>query len=140
MLLFQGAIAVVGRASQYPTRVELEILKVVWHNGSATVRQVREALAQARPLAHTSVMTMMSIMYKKGYLRRTKVGPGYVYRPRIAKQSTGKRMLKDLVDRFYEGSASEAVLNLLESGDLDTAELKAIRDVVNRMPEGGEHA
>jgi predicted transcriptional regulator len=122
-------------ASKHPTELELEILKVVWRLGPASVRQVRDALAGFRDLAYTSVMTIMTIMTRKGYLRRTKTEGGYVYRPRITEQSTTRRMLRDLVDRAFDGSAAALMLNLLESGKVDPDELKRLRDVIDRMAE-----
>ena len=65
------------RASRYPTELELRLLKILWQDGPATVRQIRAALAPKRKLAPTTVMTMMSIMVNKGYLTRKKEGPSY---------------------------------------------------------------
>ena len=119
-------------ASRHPTELELEILKVLWREGSLTVRQVRDALAPSRDLAHTSVLTMLSIMVNKGYLARAKRGGRHVYRPRIAEKSVGRRMLGDLVDRVFDGSAAAAMVNLLEAGDLDRDEIRRIREVIDR--------
>ncbi len=122
-------------ASKHPTELELEILKILWRLGPSSVRQVRDALADFRDLAYTSVMTIMTIMTKKGYVRRTRTDGGYVYRPRIREQSTTRRMLRDLVDRAFDGSAAALMLNLLESGKVDPGELKRLREVIDRMAE-----
>ena len=124
--------------SQHPTDLELEILKIVWRRGPSTVRQVRDALAEGAPgsaprkLAYTSVMTVMTIMTTKGYLRRTKADGSYVYHPTAARQSTVGRMLRDLVDRAFAGSTGAAVLNLLESSEITPDELRQLRDLIDR--------
>lgn len=119
-------------ASTHPTELELEILKVLWDTGPAPVRAVRDALAERRALAYTSVMTVMNIMADKGYLRRTKSGNSYIYRPVLNREKTMNRMLGDLVDRLFEGSAASAAVQLLETSDLDDAELKALRALIRR--------
>jgi BlaI family transcriptional regulator, penicillinase repressor len=122
-------------ASKYPTELELEILKVLWRDGACSVRQVRDALVPFRDLAYTSVMTVMNIMAEKGYVRRSKQAGGYVYRPRIKQESTVRGMLRDLVDRAFDGSAAALLVNLLETGDLDAEELRRLRELVNQKTE-----
>lgn len=123
-------------ASKHPTELELEILKVLWRSGPLTVRQVRDALA--RDLAYTSVMTVMTIMLDKGYLIRRKGGASYVYRPLVTEQATRGQMLKDLVRRAFDGSAAAVMVNLLESADLDEAELSELRALLKRKAREGK--
>jgi predicted transcriptional regulator len=123
-------------ASRYPTELELEILKVLWRDGPGTVRQVRSALAEGgRALAYTSVMTMLSIMVRKKYLRRDKDGRSYVYAPRIAEAETKHGLLGDIVERAFDGSARAVMLSLLELGDVDQVELDELRDLIDRSIE-----
>ena len=122
-------------ASRFPTELELEILKVLWNGGPSTVREVREALSDTRDLAYTSVMTMMSIMTDKGYLRRTKKGGGYVYRPKVDRTRTMGDMLGDTVDRVFDGSAKAAVLHLIESGEIDETELEELHRLIEKRVE-----
>jgi BlaI family penicillinase repressor len=122
-------------ASRYPTELELAILKVLWREGPLPVRPVRDALAPERDLAYTSVMTVMSIMVDKGYLKRSKRGGSYVYRPVITQASTARRMLDDVVNRVYDGSVGLAALHLLESKDLSEEELKALRKLLDEKEE-----
>jgi len=114
-------------ASRYPTELELEILKILWRDGPAAVRPVRDALAETRDLAYTSVMTVMNIMTDKGYLKRRRKGGSYVYRPCVSRQWTAGQMLGDLIDRLFDGSASAAMVHLIESGDIDAEEVEALR-------------
>lgn len=118
------------KSSRHPTELELEILKVLWEHGPMRVREVRDALAEVRGLAYTSVMTVMNIMTKKGFLTRAKSGNSYVYRAAVKRDATTRKMLGDLVERLYEGSTSAAVLQLLEASDLDAAERERIRSLI----------
>ena len=114
-------------ASPPPTELELEILKILWRQGPSTVRQVREALAPVRKLAHTSVITTMTIMVDKGYLARDADGGTHTYRARVAARSVRRRMLSDLVRRAFDGSAGALMLHLLDSADLKEDEIKELR-------------
>ena len=118
--------------SQYPTELELEILKILWRDGVSPVRHVRDELAVQRDLAYTSVMTTMNIMTDKGYLRRTRKKGGYVYKPCITRESTASRMMGDVVNRVFAGSAVAAMLHLVETGDIDETELAALRALLDK--------
>ncbi len=122
-------------ASKYPTELELEILKIIWRIGPASGRQVRETLAESRELAYTSVMTILNIMTRKGYLKRVRAHGGYIYQARVTELSTSRRMLRDMVDRVFDGSAAALMLNLLETADIDPEELERLREMVNRKAE-----
>ena len=119
-------------ASKHPTELELEILKVLWRIGSATVRQVRDELAAVRDLAYTTVMTVMTIMDGKGYVTRVKDGRSFVYRALYHEKKASKNMLQDVVDRVFGGSTTAVMQHLLETSDLDDDELKQIRSLINR--------
>jgi BlaI family transcriptional regulator, penicillinase repressor len=124
------------RPSGHPTELELEILKIFWRTGQATVGQVRDALVGFRELAYTSVMTIMTIMTRKGYLARQREGGSYVYEARITEKSITQTMLKDIVDRVFEGSTAAVMVNLLETKDLDPDELKQLRNLINQKIKG----
>jgi BlaI family transcriptional regulator, penicillinase repressor len=115
------------RASAHPTEAELEILKIVWATGPCTVRRVHDELNRKKPRAYTSIMTIMTIMARKGQLRRKKTPDGYLYSAKISEQETGRGMLRDLIDRVFGGSHSAAMLQLLDTDDIDEIELRKIR-------------
>ena len=121
-----------GRSSRHPTELELEILKILWRDGASSVRHVREELAVFRNLAHTSVMTMMTIMVEKGYLKRSKKGKRYIYKPRISEEDTTQGMLGDIVERLFQGSTMTAMVHLLEMSDVDEEELAELRKLMRR--------
>jgi BlaI family penicillinase repressor len=120
--------------SEYPTELELEILKVLWQESPLPVRDVRARLEREahRPLTHSSVITMLNIMHRKGYLRRKKDGKAFLFSPKAARGDVLGGMTQDLLKRAFDGSASDLVLNLLEVSDLDGHELAEIRKLISR--------
>jgi BlaI family transcriptional regulator, penicillinase repressor len=125
-------------SSKYPTELELEILKVMWEFGPATVREVHERIQAFRPLAYTSVMTVMKIMTEKRYLRREKEGVGHRYHAQLDQESTTSSMLGDLVERLFDGSAAAASVRLLETVELSEEELNALRALLQRKMKESE--
>lgn len=123
-------------ASKYPTELELEILKILWKDGAEGVREVRDGLTDFRDLAYTSVMTIMNVMTKKGYLSREKDGGRYVYAPCLQQGSISQDMMSDLVRRLFDGSAAAAMLNLMETSDIDEIELCALRNLIDDKMKG----
>lgn len=121
--------------ASHPTELELEILKVLWQQQPLSGQEVRDALAPGRNLTYSSVMSMLGIMEEKGYVRRRKAGGRFVYSPRITQAATGRRMLRDLVERVYGGSALDVMVNLLETSQVDPEELKELRALIQRKSE-----
>lgn len=121
-------------ASDHPTDLELEILKILWETSPLSVREVREQLDEQanRALTHSSVITMLNIMHRKGFLKRKKEGKSFLFSPKVPKQSITGGMVGDLLSRVFDGSAEAMVLNLLETTDLDGEELAEIRKLINR--------
>jgi len=119
-------------SSRYPTELELAILKVLWSQGPSSVKQIQEALAQTRELAYTTITTMLTIMANKRYVRRTRSGTGAVDAAAIEQEAASSNMLQDLVDRVYDGSVPAVMQQLIETSDLDSQELEAIRQLIRR--------
>ena len=121
--------------SEYPTELELQILKVLWERSPLTVREVRDALdAGGRPLAHTTVITMLSTMVDKGQLEKLDPLQGKAFRfvPRIDRDDVSKGMLGDVVARVFDGSAEAVMLSLFDVAELDAAELGKLRRLLNK--------
>ena len=116
------------------TEAELEIMHVVWGLGDATVRQVHDVLSARRPVAYTTVMTMLGLLAKKGHLKREEAGKAYVYRPAHPKGRVVSKMLDDFVSRVFHGSARPLVLALLMDKKISKREL----DEIARLAEGEE--
>jgi BlaI family transcriptional regulator, penicillinase repressor len=120
--------------SNHPTELELEILKVLWDTSPLPVREVRARLkGQAdRTLSHSSVITMLNIMVRKGYLRRKKEGKAFFFAPRVEKEGVAGGIMGDLLSRVFNGSPSAMMLNLIETADLDAVEVAELRRLINR--------
>ena len=121
-------------ASKYPTELELEILKIVWDESPLAVRDVRERLEQraGRPLTHSSVITMLNIMHRKGFLTRRKEGKSFLFAPKIAQEKVTGHIVGDLLARLFGGRPSAMMLNLLETAELEPAELDDIKKLIAR--------
>jgi predicted transcriptional regulator len=100
------------------TTQELEIMKIVWEHGRATVRDVYEALLERRKVAYTTVMTMMKILEHKKYLKRSQVDRAYVYRPAQPQHKVIGAMVREFVNRVFNGSAEPLLVHLVEEHDL----------------------
>lgn len=113
------------------TAHELELMKIVWRHGEpVTVRDVYEELRGQRPVAYTTVMTSMKTLEQKGYLTADQQDRAYVYRPSRPKQQVIGEMVRDFVNRVFNGSGRPLVLHLLEDDQLTEADL---RDIARMM-------
>ena len=110
-------------------------MKVVWRLESATVRDVYEALLRKRSIAYTTVMTMMKILEEKGYLRKTRVERAFVYRPARPRQQVIGAMVRDFVDRVFDGAAEALLLHLARDRSLSREDRRHIRRLIEEMDE-----
>ena len=101
-------------------------MKVVWERESATVRDVYETLLERRKVAYTTVMTMMKILEQKKYLKRTQADRAYVYRPAQPKRQVVGAMVRDFINRVFNGAAEPLLVHLVEEHDLSPEELEEI--------------
>jgi BlaI family transcriptional regulator, penicillinase repressor len=120
---------------QRPTDAELEILKVLWERGPSTVREVHEALAASRETGYTTVLKLMQIMARKGLVERDEDQRAHVYRASEERDRTQRRLVDDLVDRAFDGSAADLVLNALGSRRASAAEVAEIRKLLDAYEE-----
>ncbi|MHB1037802.1 MAG: BlaI/MecI/CopY family transcriptional regulator [Pirellulales bacterium] len=120
--------------SSHPTELELEILKVLWDTSPLPVREVRAHLeAEAgRALSHSTVITMLNIMVRKGYLRRKKEGKAFFFTPRVERDRVAGGIMGDLLSRVFDGSPSAMVLNLIETAELDADEMAELHRLISR--------
>jgi predicted transcriptional regulator len=103
------------------TKLELELMQVLWRLGSGSVSAVQAELD--RPLAYTTVQTMLNILERKGKLRRELEGRAYVYSPKVTEAKALGQGVRDLIDRMFGGSSEELVMSLLKNGDIDAKRL-----------------
>jgi len=113
-----------------PTDQELEILKVVWQRGEATVREVFRDLSAQRKIAYTTVLTMMGILEQKGHLKKTAGERAYIYRPTKPQQQVVGSMVNEFVHRVFNGSARPLLVHLVEDPDIRPDELAEIEKLL----------
>ena len=111
------------------TGQELEIMKVVWRLESATVRQVYEALLEKRHIAYTTVMTMMKILETKGFLKKRQEERAFIYTPAQPQKQVLGSMVREFVNRVFNGSAEPLLVHLVEEHNLSREDLEEIANL-----------
>lgn len=110
-------------------------MKIVWQSGASTVRDVYESLLERRKIAYTTVMTMMNILEQKGYLKKTQKDRAYVYQATRPQKQVIRGMVREFVDRVFNGSAEPLLLHLVEDRRLSEEDLQEIRRIMQRPGE-----
>ncbi len=113
-----------------PTNQELEILKVVWQRGPSTVREVFQDLLKQRKIAYTTVLTMMGILEQKGHLKKKAGEKAYVYTAAKPQAQVMDGMVKEFVNRVFNGSAKPLLVHLVEDQGISSEELGEIEALV----------
>jgi BlaI family penicillinase repressor len=113
------------------TKLELQIMQVIWRRGTSNVGEVQEGLEQQ--LAYTTVQTMLNILHRKGKLRRKLSGRAYEYSATVSEAKALSHALRDVVDRMFGGSSEELVMSLITSKQLDA---KKIAELSRRLEAG----
>ncbi len=117
---------------------ELEVLKVLWSTGPATVRAVMDGLHErGRPNAYTTVQTMLTRLEQKGFVRSDKSGQAYVYRASISRERISRSRLQKLLDQLYDGAAGPLVLQLLQTQRLAPQELEQLQKLIDSLDRKG---
>jgi predicted transcriptional regulator len=120
-----------------PTGAELEILRVLWRSGPATVREVHDAFGPRRRTGYTTVLKLLQIMHQKGLVSRDEAERSHIYRARIGENATQRRLLRDLADRAFGGSAASLVMQALSSEKASAQDLAEIRRLLDRKDADG---
>lgn len=111
-------------------------MKIVWRREQATVRDVYEEMLENRKIAYTTVMTMMGILEEKGHLIKDQGDRAYVYRPSQPKDQVVGGMVRDFLDRVFNGSAKPLLMHLVESRQVSREELDEIAAMMNSRGKG----
>ena len=112
---------------QRPTASELEILHVLWERGPSTVREVHEKLNEKRPMGYTSVLKLMQIMTFKGVVRRNEAQRAHVYAAVEPAEKTKQQFAVDVLQRVFDGSASELMMHALAGHKASREEMEELR-------------
>ena len=121
-----------------PTDGELAILQCLWRGGPMTVRDVHDQLSKRRPMGYTTVLKLMQIMVDKGLLWRDEKERAHVYSPKIARANTRQRLLDDLLERAFDGSAKQLVMQALASRKASAEDLDEIRKMIDDYMRGAK--
>jgi len=113
-----------------PTDQELEILKIIWQRGEATVREVYKDLLEVRKIAYTTVLTMMGILEHKGHLNKRPGPKAYIYSPAQPQSQVVGSMVKEFVNRVFDGSAKPLLVHLVKEREISHKEIEEIEQLV----------
>lgn len=116
-----------------PTDAELEILRVLWSDGPATVKQVHERLADDPPRGYTTVLKLLQIMSEKGLVRRDEGQRAHIYEAVVTAEQTRGNLVKHLLDHAFDSSASKLVMQALAARPASRDELAEIRTLLDKL-------
>ena len=125
------------RKTKTLTELELDIMQVVWQRGEATVQEIQDAFASSpRPLALPSIRTMLAILQDKQYVTRRQDGRGFVYRAAVEKAEAERRMVADLVERAFRGSAASLVAALVNGRMVSKKDIEKAKALIEKGHNG----
>jgi BlaI family transcriptional regulator, penicillinase repressor len=128
---FSGGVLARSRSATL-TEAELRIMNVLWEKGSATVHEVLQGLPEKPALAYNSVLTIIRILEKKGYVKHVKDKRAHVYTAAVDRKDATRFEVRHLVSRFFGNSDELLVLNILEEKSIDADELARLRQLLER--------
>ncbi len=112
------------------TRQELQIMKVVWERGCATVKEVCEVMSQRKPTAYTTILTLMGILEEKGALSHVRSGRAYLYKPLLTREQAVRNQIHDVVTRLFDGKAEKLIETVLDTEFSGTEAIGAVRNLL----------
>ena len=115
-----------------PTDAELEILRVLWNRGPSTVREVHDALREKKDLGYTTVLKLLQIMTTKGTVRRNETQRAHVYEACLPAEQTKQQLAGDMLQRVFEGSASQLMMHALAGRKSSPEEINELRRLLDQ--------
>ncbi len=117
------------RPSPTLTEAEYRLMDILWDLGNATVSEIHAQLAD-RPIAYTTVLSTLTILERKNYVRHTVRGKANVYKPRVERDAARRTVVENILATFFDGSPRALMLNLLESERLSEDEERRLRELL----------
>jgi len=121
-----------------PSRLEMQVLSVLWRRGASTVREALAAMPDGKARAYTTILSVMQVMEKKGLVSHVAQGNVHVYQARVSRQEVAGPFLRGLVRQVFGGSAATALQHLLAEEPVSRRELDDIKEIIARHEPGGE--
>ncbi len=119
------------------TGLQLSILQILWDRGEATAQEVWRALQEVRPLAPTTVATLLSRLERKGVLTHRREGRQHVYRASVSRAEVRRSKVRDLMESLFDGDRAALVSHLVRSDEVDSEELARIRALIDEAEADG---
>jgi predicted transcriptional regulator len=122
-----------------PTKTELNILRILWLKGACTVREVHEALNQEETSGYTTALKMLQVMHQKGLVKRDDSQRAHVYSSAVSKEETQTNFVSDIVNRLFDGSTSQLVMQALgTSPQADEEQLARIEALLSEIEDNSD--
>lgn len=118
-------------ASIILTRQELQIMKVIWALGAGTVKDVCDIMSRTKPVAYTTILTLMGILEEKGALAHTRTGRAFLFRPLLSRRQATRNMVRDVIMRFFDGNPEGLVEDILDNEVLDPMQIETVRHLLD---------
>jgi BlaI family transcriptional regulator, penicillinase repressor len=126
------------KSQQQLTRLELQIMNVLWDCGPSNVQLVQEKLTGSTKLAYTTVQTMLNVLHRKGRVRRRLRGRAYDYTPVLTREKAASNAIGDMIDRLFGGSVDGLLMSLVKNEQLDPTKLQELSGLVEEHERGKE--
>lgn len=120
-------------ASSQPTEVELQILRILWDDGPSIARHIHDSLQAVKKTTYSTTVKMLSVMLGKALVKRDDDATPQIYRAAFSRESAAKRLVKDLVEKVYDGAAMSLVLHALKGATASPEELAEVRRLLDEM-------
>ncbi len=120
-----------SREAPMPSNAELEILRILWKRGPLTVREVHEQLKGERDIGYTTVLKTMQVMAEKKIVTRDESERSHVYAPAVEEKSIKRRLVSELLDKAFDGSAAQLVMQALSDKHASPEDLRKIRKLLD---------
>lgn len=118
-----------------PTESELEILRVLWERGEATVRDVHEELSKTKDAGYTTTLKLMQIMHEKGLVKRDETSKTHKYTPLVSREKTQKQFMGKMIDTLFQGSSTQLVMQALGNHKTSKEELDEIQKLIDNLKQ-----
>lgn len=116
-----------------PTESELEILRVLWERGEATVRDVHEELSKTKDAGYTTTLKLMQIMHEKGMVKRDESSKTHKYTSLLSREKTQKQFMGKMIDTLFQGSSTQLVMQALGNHKTSKEELDEIQKLIDNL-------